>query len=179
MMLTMYQSQKGQQDQAPQPCRTNATAMGQAFDAFQERRFVLSAAGGLQPTPISMRGMKMFVSHPMARPFVFIIFPRKGDPATAEGISHIDAIRNAAFEAIKGTPLEGSKDLPGWHRGGRTRTWQRGAPNLRPLLIAGISSLCLDFSSSWLILTRAVIASLVIVGTVLLSTRCVPSASRC
>jgi RND superfamily putative drug exporter len=29
----------------------------------------------------------------------------KGDPATAEGISHIDRIRQAADEAVKGTPL--------------------------------------------------------------------------
>ena len=30
------------------------------------------------------------------------------DPATPEGISHIDAIKHAAQEAIKGTPLAGS-----------------------------------------------------------------------
>ena len=28
---------------------------------------------------------------------------------TAEGISHIDAIKKAAYEVMKGTPLEGSK----------------------------------------------------------------------
>ena len=31
------------------------------------------------------------------------------DPATPEGISHIDAIRHSAEEAIKGTPLAGAK----------------------------------------------------------------------
>ena len=34
-----------------------------------------------------------------------------------EGISHIDAIKQAAKEAIKGTPLEGSKIYLARHRG--------------------------------------------------------------
>jgi len=43
----------------------------------------------------------MFVS-PDGKAVRFII-AHQGDPATAEGISHIGLIRNAAFEAIKGT----------------------------------------------------------------------------
>jgi hypothetical protein len=40
---------------------------------------------------------------------VRFIISHEGDPATAHGISLIPQIKNAAFEAIKGTPLEGSK----------------------------------------------------------------------
>ena len=37
-----------------------------------------------------------------------MIITHEGDPATPEGISHIDPIRNAAQEAVKGTPLADS-----------------------------------------------------------------------
>ncbi len=84
---------------------------------------------------------------------------------SAEGISHIDAIKNAAKEAIKGTPLEGSKI----YLGGTAATFkdlQEGADY--DLLIAGISALALIFAIM-LIITRSVVAAAVIVGTVVLS----------
>ena len=86
-------------------------------------------------------------------------------PRSPEGISHIDQIKNAAFEAIKGTPLEGSKI----YLGGTAATYKdmQDGSNF-DLLIAGIASLCLIFIIM-LIITRAVIAAAVIVGTVLLS----------
>ena len=37
-----------------------------------------------------------------------MIITHDTDPATPQGISHIDAIRHAAEEAVKGTPLAGS-----------------------------------------------------------------------
>ena len=107
--------------------------------------------------------MKMFVS-PDGKAVRFII-SHEGDPATPEGISHIDQIKNAAFEAIKGTPLEGSKI----YLAGTASTYkdmQEGSNY--DLLIAGIASLCLIFIIM-LLLTRAVVAAAVIVGTVLLS----------
>jgi RND superfamily putative drug exporter len=161
MMLTMYQSQKGQQDQLA-ALQDNATAMGQAFDASKnDDSFYLPPE--VFTNPDFMRGLKMFVS-PDGKAIRFII-SHEGDPATAEGISHIDAIRNAAFEAIKGTPLEGSKI----YLGGTAATYKDMHEGSNyDLLIAGISSLCLIFIIM-LILTRAVIASVVIVGTVLLS----------
>ena len=83
----------------------------------------------------------------------------------AEGISHIDAIKKAANEAIKGTPLEGSKIyLAG--TASIFKDLQDG--NNYDLLIAGIASLCLIFIIM-LIITRGVVASAVIVGTVVLS----------
>ena len=50
--------------------------------------------------------MKMFVS-PDGKAVRFII-SHEGDPPP-EGIAHVDPIKEAAYEAIKGTPLEGSK----------------------------------------------------------------------
>jgi len=161
MMLTMYQSQNGMQQQM-QAMQQNATAMGQAFDASKnDDSFYLPPE--VFDNPDFKRGLKMFVS-PDGKAVRFII-SHEGDPATAEGISHIDKIKNAAFEAIKGTPLEGSKI----YLGGTAATYkdmQQGS-NF-DLLIAGIASLCLIFIIM-LILTRSVIAAAVIVGTVLLS----------
>ncbi|WP_082943553.1 RND family transporter [Mycobacterium sp. 1274761.0] len=161
MMLTMYQSQKGMQDQMA-AMQENSTAMGQAFDASKnDDSFYLPPE--VFTNPDFMRGLKMFVS-PDGKAIRFII-SHEGDPATPQGISHIDQIKNAAFEAIKGTPLEGSKI----YLAGTASTYkdmQHGS-NF-DLLIAGISSLCLIFIIM-LLLTRSVVAAAVIVGTVLLS----------
>ena len=159
--LTMYQSQKGQQDQM-KALQENSTAMGQAFDASKnDDSFYLPPE--VFDNPDFQRGMKMFVS-PDGKAVRFII-SHEGDPATPEGISHIDQIRNAAFEAIKGTPLEGSKI----YLAGTASTYKdmQDGSNF-DLLIAGIASLCLIFIIM-LLLTRAVVAAAVIVGTVLLS----------
>ncbi len=161
MMLTMYQSQKGMQDQMA-ALQENSTAMGQAFDASKnDDSFYLPPE--VFANPDFQRGLKMFVS-PDGKAIRFII-SHEGDPATPEGISHIDKIKEAAFEAIKGTPLEGSKI----YLAGTAATYkdmQHGS-NF-DLLIAGISSLCLIFIIM-LLLTRSVVAAAVIVGTVLLS----------
>ncbi|MDT5009958.1 MAG: putative drug exporter of the superfamily, partial [Mycobacterium sp.] len=161
MMLTMYQTQNGQQNQMD-ALQQNATAMGQAFDASKnDDSFYLPPE--VFDNSDFKRGMKMFVS-PDGHAVRFII-SHEGDPATAEGISHIAKIKNAAFEAIKGTPLEGSKI----YLGGTAATYkdmQEGSNY--DLLIAGIASLCLIFMIM-LILTRSIVAAAVIVGTVLLS----------
>jgi RND superfamily putative drug exporter len=159
--LTMYQSQKGQQDQM-KALQENSTAMGQAFDASKnDDSFYLPPE--VFDNADFKRGMKMFVS-PDGKAVRFII-SHENDPATPEGISHIDQIRNAAFEAIKGTPLEGSKI----YLAGTASTYKDMSQGSNfDLLIAGIASLCLIFIIM-LLLTRAVVAAAVIVGTVLLS----------
>src|SRR5690349_4665058 len=159
--LTMYQSQKSQQDQG-KAMRENQNAMGQAFDASKnDDSFYLPPE--VFDNADFKRGLKMFVS-PDGKAVRFII-SHEGDPATPEGINLIPQIKSAAFEAIKGTPLEGSKI----YMAGTASTYkdmQEGANY--DLLIAGIASLCLIFIIM-LLLTRAVIASAVIVGTVLMS----------
>lgn len=159
--LTMYQSQKSQQDQQ-KAMQENQGAMGEAFDASKnDDSFYLPPE--VFDNADFKRGMKMFVS-PDGKAVRFII-SHEGDPATPEGIKLIPQIKNAAFEAIKGTPLEGSKI----YLAGTASTYKDMQEGSNwDLLIAGISSLCLIFIIM-LLLTRAVIASAVIVGTVLLS----------
>jgi putative drug exporter of the RND superfamily len=158
---TMYQSQKSQQDQN-KAMQENQNAMGQAFDnSKNDDSFYLPPE--VFDNADFKRGLKMFVS-PDGKAVRFII-SHEGDPATPEGIKLIPEIKSAAFEAIKGTPLEGSRI----YMAGTASTYkdmQEGAN--WDLLIAGISSLCLIFIIM-LLLTRAVIASAVIVGTVLMS----------
>jgi RND superfamily putative drug exporter len=159
--LTMYQSQKSQQDQQ-KAMQENQGAMGQAFDASKnDDSFYLPPE--VFDNADFKRGLKMFVS-PDGHAVRFII-SHEGDPATAEGISLIPQIKSAAFEAIKGTPLEGSKI----YMAGTASTYKDMQEGSNwDLLVAGIASLCLIFIIM-LLLTRAVIASAVIVGTVLLS----------
>jgi putative drug exporter of the RND superfamily len=160
-MLTMYQSQKGLLDQQ-EAAQRNSTSMGKAFDASKnDDSFYLPPE--TFDNPEFKRGMKNFLS-PDGHAVRFII-SHDGDPMTPEGISHIDAIKKAAKEALKGTPLEGSKI----YLGGTAATFKdmRDGSNY-DLLIAGIASLCLIFIIM-LIITRSVVASAVIVGTVLLS----------
>jgi RND superfamily putative drug exporter len=160
-ILTNYATQKGQQDQQAEQ-QQNSNAMGRAFDESK-----IDDSFYLPPEVFDnadfKRGMKQFVS-PDGKA-VRLIISLQGDPATPEGIAHIDEIKNAAFEAIKGTPLETSKI----YLGGTAATYkdmQEGSNY--DIVIAAISALCLIFAIM-LVITRAVIAALVIVGTVVLS----------
>jgi putative drug exporter of the RND superfamily len=161
MLLTTYQTQKGMQDQQS-AMSENATAMGDAFDASRnDDTFYLPPE--IFDNADFKRGMKNFIS-PDGHSVRFII-SHEGDPATAEGISHIDAIKQAAKEAIKGTPLEGSSI----YLAGTAATYKDMRDgSFYDLLIAGISAVTLIFIIM-LIITRAVVAAAVIVGTVLLS----------
>ncbi|MFV8167521.1 RND family transporter [Mycobacterium sp. 134] len=161
MMLTMQATNGGLQDQMA-AMQDNSTAMGQAFDAAKnDDSFYLPPE--TFENPDFKRGMKMFLS-PDGHAVRFII-SHEGDPMSPEGVKHIDAIKLAAKEAIKGTPLEGSKI----YLGGTAATFkdmQEGANY--DLLIAGIASLCLIFIIM-LIITRSMVAAAVIVGTVVIS----------
>ncbi|MCW2515397.1 MAG: family transporter [Mycobacterium sp.] len=161
MMLTMYQTQKGLQDQQS-AMQDNQSAMGDAFDAARnDDTFYLPPE--IFDNKDFKRGMKNFIS-PDGHAVRFII-SHEGDPATVEGISHIDAIKQAAKEAIKGTPLEGSTI----YLAGTAATYKDMRDgSFYDLLIAGISAVTLIFIIM-LIITRAVVAAAVIVGTVLLS----------
>ncbi|KMO82263.1 RND family transporter [Mycolicibacterium chlorophenolicum] len=161
MMLTMYQTQKGQQDQMA-AMQEDSDAMGDAFDnSMNDDSFYLPPE--IFDNKDFQRGLEQFLS-PDGKSVRFII-AHEGDPLTADGIARIDKIKNAAKEAIKGTPLEGAKI----YLGGTAATYadmQEG--NNYDLLIAGIAALGLIFIIM-LILTRAVVASAVIVGTVVMS----------
>jgi RND superfamily putative drug exporter len=161
MMQTMYQTQKGLQDQMA-AMQDGQTAMGEAFDtAKNDDTFYLPPE--IFENSEFKRGMKSFLS-PDGHAVRFII-AHQGDPMTAEGISRISAIRQAAKEAMKGTPLEGSQI----HLGGTAATFKDMQEGSNwDLLIAAISALCLIFVIM-LIITRSVVAAAVIVGTVVVS----------
>jgi RND superfamily putative drug exporter len=161
MMLTMYATQKGMQDQQS-AMSDNSTAMGDAFDAARNDDTFYLPPEVFANTDFK-RGIKNFIS-PDGKSVRFTI-EHEGDPATPEGIAHIDAIKQATKEAIKGTPLEGSTI----YLGGTAATYKdMHDGSTYDLMIAGISAVALIFIIM-LIITRSVVASAVIVGTVLLS----------
>ena len=161
MMLTMHSSQASLYDQMDVMSQ-NATAMGQAFDASKnDDSFYIPPE--VFDNPDFKRGEKMFLS-PDGHAARFII-SHDGPPATPEGISHVDPIKLAAKEAIKGTPLEGAKI---W-LGGTAATYRDMRDGSKyDLMIAGISAACLILIIM-LIITRSLVAAVTIVGTVLLS----------
>lgn len=161
MMLSMHSAMAGTQDQTA-AMQSKGNPMGQAYDASKnDDSFYLPPEAF--DNPDFKRGMKMFIS-PDGKAVRFII-SHQGDPATAEGIAHITAIRNAAFEAIKGTPLE---DARIYIAGTAATAKDMKEGSAYDLLIAGVGAVILIFIVM-LVLTRAVIAAAVIVGTVLLS----------
>jgi RND superfamily putative drug exporter len=161
MMLSMHSTMSGIQDQGA-AMQGKGNAMGQAFDTSKnDDSFYLPPE--VFDNPDFKRGMNMFIS-PDGKSVRFII-SHLGDPASTEGISHVDAIRNATFEAIKGTPLENARIYIAG-TGATAKDMKEGSTY--DLLIAGVGALILIFIVM-LVLTRAVIAAAVIVGTVLLS----------
>jgi putative drug exporter of the RND superfamily len=161
IMLTMYATQKGMQDQTT-AMQENQSAMGEAFDASKNDDSFYLPPEAFNNAEFK-RGMKNFIS-PDGKSVRFII-SHEGDPMSQEGIDHIDAIKQAAKEAVKGTPLEGSKV----YLAGTAATFKDMADgSTYDLMIAAIAALGLIFIIM-LIITRSVVASAVIVGTVLLS----------
>jgi putative drug exporter of the RND superfamily len=161
MMLTMHSTMSGIFGQMDE-MSSNANAMGHAFDqaknddsfylppeVFQNKDFKRALNNFFSPDG---KAVRLIISH-------------RGDPASPEGIARVDSIREAAEEALKGTPLEDSKIyLAG--TAATFKDWKDGSKY--DLWIAGIGSLCLIFIIM-LIITRSLVAALVIVGTVAIS----------
>ena len=140
----------------------NATALGRAFDAAKnDDTFYLPPE--VFDNPDFKRGLKLFLS-PDGKAARMIV-THEGDPATPEGISHIDPIIKAAHEALKGTPMADARI----YVGGTAATYkdiQDGAKyDLMIVAFAALSLILLIM----MIITRSLIAALVIVGTVALS----------
>jgi RND superfamily putative drug exporter len=161
MMLTMYATQKGMQDQMAAQ-QENSSAMGEAFDAsMNDDSFYLPPE--VFDNAEFKKGMENFIS-PDGKSVRFII-AHDGDPMTPEGVARIDAIKQAAKEAIKGTPLEGSTV---YLAGTASVFKDMSDGSAYDLIIAAIASLGLIFVIM-LIITRSVVAAAVIVGTVVIS----------
>jgi RND superfamily putative drug exporter len=161
LTLTNYATTSGIDAQTAAALQ-NGTAMGQAFDAAKNDDSFYLPPEAFDNAEFK-RGLKLFLS-PDGKAARMII-THDGDPATPEGISHIDGIRHAAQEAVKGTPLAGANI----YLGGTAATYkdiQDGAKY--DLMIAGIAALSLILLIM-MIITRSLVAALVIVGTVALS----------
>lgn len=161
MLLTMHSTMAGLFDVLNESS-TDATAMGQAFDAaHNDDSFYLPPE--VFQNPDFQRAMSSFLS-PDGKAARFII-SHKDDPGSPESIANIDQIRMAAEEALKTTPLQGASI----HIAGAASTFQDLRDGSKyDLWIAAVSALCLIFIIM-LVITRSVIAALVIVGTVALS----------
>ena len=161
MLLTMHSTMAGTfgiMDESNQ----DTMAMGQAFDAARDDDSFYLPPEVFQ-NPDFQRAMASYLS-PDGRAARFII-SHKGDPATPEGIARIDPIRAAAEEALKTTPLAGAKiSIAG--TAATFKDFRDGSDY--DLLIAGIGALCLILIIM-LLITRSLVAALVIVGTVALS----------
>ncbi|ORW12163.1 RND family transporter [Mycobacterium kyorinense] len=161
MMLTMHSTMSGIFNQM-EDSSDNATAMGKAFDAAKNDDSFYLPAEVLKNKDVQ-RILKVFVS-PDGKATRMLISQR-GDPATVEGVSRVDAIKTAAEEALKGTPLEDAKI---YLTGTAAMVKDIIDGSKYDLLIAAVAALCLIFIIM-LIMTRSFIAALVIVGTVALS----------
>jgi putative drug exporter of the RND superfamily len=161
MMLTLRSTQSGIQDQMA-AMNEGSSAMSAAFnDSLNDDTFY--APPEIFDNDVLKRGMKNFIS-PDGHATRFVI-SHEDDPISEAGMSRIDGIKAAALEALKGTPLEGSKVYLGG-TAAAIKDLQEG--NKYDLRIAGLSALSLVFIIM-LLITRSIVAAGVIVGTVVLS----------
>jgi putative drug exporter of the RND superfamily len=160
-LQSIHSSFAGLIDQMQQMTDT-ATAMGQAFDASKSDDYFYLPPEVFN-NPDFQRGLKLFLS-PDGKAARLII-THDVDPATEKGISTVKDELVAAHEAAKGGPLADAR----MYLTGTAATYkdiQSGAKY--DLMIAAFAAVTLIFLVM-VIITRAFVASLVIVGTIALS----------
>lgn len=161
LTMTNYATNSGLNAQSEKALE-NSTQLGAAYDASKtDDSFYLPPEAFSNPEFI--RGLKLFLSPDgnAAR----MIVTHEGNPETPEGISHIEAIRDSAMAAVKGTPLAGSKI----YIGGAASTYKDISEMAHyDLIIAGIASMSL-IMLIMMFITRSIVAAFVIVGTVAIS----------
>ena len=161
LLLTMYSSFSDLTDQLDTMAQ-NTTVMGRAFDDSKndDMFYLPPEAFGNEDF---QHGLRLFVASD-GKSAKFVI-THKGVPASPEGISHIDQIKTAASEAIKGTPLQDARI----YLGGTASTYKDMQDiSLFDLMIAVTAAIALIFMVM-LGITRALVASATIVGTVAVS----------
>lgn len=157
-MIATHSTMAGTQAQQ-QELAKGATEIGLYFDQAKNDDFFY-----LPPdvfgNPDFKRGLKMFVS-PNGKAIRFII-THQGDPASTEGIAHVRDLKGVVADAVKNTPLSNAKvSLAG--TASMYADMQDGVKT--DLMIAVIASMILIFAIM-LVITRSLVAALVIVGTV-------------
>jgi RND superfamily putative drug exporter len=157
LSLASYNSQKTLLDQS-EATNDTALALGAAFDQAKNDDLFYLPPEAFQ-NPDFERGLKMFLSPDGKSARMFIT--HETDPATVEGIARVDSERKAAQDALKMTSLSNAKI----YLGGVAATYKDMSDGAKyDLMIAVVSALTLIFMIM-LILTRAAVAALVIVGT--------------
>jgi len=161
MLLTQHSTTSGIFGQLNESNR-NPTAMAKDFDAAKnDDSFYLPPE--VFENEDFKRIMDVFLS-PDGKA-VRMLISQRGDPASPEGTAMVDAIKSAAEEALKGTPLESSKI---YLAGTAALVKDLIEGSGYDLTIAVVAALCLIFVVM-LIMTRSLVAAMVIVGTVLIS----------
>ncbi|MEE6137990.1 MMPL family transporter [Mycobacterium sp. 050128] len=155
--LTLYQTFKAMINQMEAMSNT-AIVMGQSFDQSKNDDFFYLPPEAFD-NPDFQTGLRMFLS-PDGKSARFFI-THQGDPMTPEGISRVEAERTAAQEGLKQSSLSDARV----YLGGTAATFKDMADGEKyDLMIAVVSALTLIFMIM-LLLTRSVVAALVIVGT--------------
>nr|WP_232425746.1 MMPL family transporter [Mycobacterium sp. JS623] len=161
LTLSNYATTAGTDAQNQEALR-NATALGQAFDTAKNDDTFYLPPEAFDNADFK-RGLKLFLS-PDGKAARMII-THEGNPATPEGISHVDAIKNSAFDAIKATPLADAKV----YLAGTAATYKDIRDGAKyDLIIAALAAMSLILLIM-IFITRSLVAALVIVGTVALS----------
>jgi putative drug exporter of the RND superfamily len=161
MMLSMHSTMSGVIDQMGSNSE-NSTAMGKAFNTSKNDDSFYLPPEVFNNTDFK-RLLKVFVS-PDGKAARMLITLRD-NPSSPDGVKQVDAMKTAAEEALKGTPLENAKIYLG---GTAAMVKDLVEGSKYDLMIAGVAALCLILIIM-LIMTRSFVASLVIVCTVLLS----------
>ena len=161
LTLSNYATTAGLNAQNEEAIR-NGTALGQAFDdAKNDDSFYLPPEAF--DNADFKRGLKLFLSPDGKAARMTITL--EDNPSSSEGMSRVDAITNAAFDALKATPLAGARV---YLAGTASSNKDMREGSTYDLMIAAVSATCLIFLIM-MIVTRSLVAASVIVGTVALS----------
>ncbi|WP_078315843.1 MMPL family transporter [Mycobacterium sp. D16Q16] len=136
--------------------------LGYAFDSSKNDEFFYLPPDAFD-NPYFQIDLKYFVS-PDGKSARYMIY-HDGEALSEEGIDHAQAYLPAAKEALKGTTLAGSRVYLG---GAAATYWDIQDATKTDLLIAAIAAFALIFLVM-LLITRSVVAALVIIGTVAFS----------
>jgi len=157
-MIATHSTMAGTQAQQ-QELAKGATEIGLYFDQAKNDDFFYLPPDVFQ-NPDFNRGLKMFVS-PDGKAIRFII-THQGDPASTEGIAHVRDLKGVVADAVKNTPLSNAKVS----LAGTASMYSDMQDSVKTdLMIAVIASMILIFAIM-LVITRSLVAALVIVGTV-------------
>ncbi|MBA0046964.1 MMPL family RND transporter [Mycobacteroides sp. LB1] len=136
--------------------------LGYAFDSSKNDEFFYLPPEAFD-NPYFQIDLKYFIS-PDGKSARYMIY-HDGEALSPEGIAHAQAYLPAAKEALKGTTLAGARVYLG---GAAATYWDIQDATKTDLLIAAIAAFALIFLVM-LLITRSVVAALVIVGTVAFS----------